>query len=197
MNEGVRTSKWAVISTRLNMRWHRIALLAFGVIVIGHWAEHIAQAVQIYLLGWPVPNANGVLGLAVPWLVTSEWLHYGYAVIMLVGLVVLRHGFTGRSRRWWNTAMWIQVWHHFEHFLLLLQAVTGAYLLGAAKPTSIVQLVIPRVELHLFYNTIVFVPMVVAMILHMRPGMQARVPTSCTCGSKPIRPVTSAAHPAT
>ena len=28
---------------------------------------------------------------------------------------------------------------------------------------------VPRVELHLFYNTIVFIPMVVAMYYHMFP----------------------------
>ena len=36
-------------------------------------------------------------------------------------------------------------------------------------PTSIAQLVFPRVELHLFYNTIVTIPMVVAMFYHLRP----------------------------
>ncbi|MBW4721809.1 hypothetical protein [Saccharothrix obliqua] len=152
----------------LNLRWHRLALFGYLVIVLGHWAEHITQAIQIYALDWPRPAAGGVLGLVFPWLVTSEWLHYGYAVVMLVGFVVLRHGFSGSARRWWDTALWIQVWHHFEHLLLLLQALTGAYLLGAVQPTSIAQLVFPRVELHLFYNAIVFAPMVVAMVLHRR-----------------------------
>jgi hypothetical protein len=46
-------------------------------------------------------------------------------------------------------ALWIQVWHHFEHLLLLMQAVTGANLMGKPVPTSIAQLVLPRVELHL------------------------------------------------
>src|SRR5262249_6754221 len=96
-------------------------------------------------------------------------------------LVILRHGFTGRARTWWNTAMWIQVWHHFEHLLLLVQAMTGAYLMGAKVPTSIAQLVFPRVELHLFYNAIVTVPMVVAMILHMRPRPAERESMRCTC----------------
>ena len=36
-------------------------------------------------------------------------------------------------------------------------------------PTSLVQMWVPRVELHLFYNTIVFIPMVVAMYYHMFP----------------------------
>ena len=65
---------------RLNSRWHERALQLFMLIVLGHWAEHLAQAVQIYALGWPRPQAGGVLGLWYPWLVGSEVLHYGYAV---------------------------------------------------------------------------------------------------------------------
>jgi hypothetical protein len=169
----------------LNSRLHRTALRAFMVIVVAHWAEHLAQAVQIYVMGWPLPEARGVLGVWFPWLVTSEWMHYGYALIMLAGFVLLRGGFTGRSRTWWNVTLGVQVWHHFEHLLLLLQALTGAYLAGKAVPTSIVQLIAPRVELHLFYNTLVTVPMVVAMVLHTRPSLPSalgrnRAPR-CTC----------------
>lgn len=165
----------------LNTRWHRTALELFGVIVVAHWVEHIAQAVQIYALGWPRPQANGALGLVKPWLVASEWMHYGYALIMLVGLVALRHGFTGRSRTWWRTALWIQVWHHLEHLLLLLQAATGHNLFGRPVPTSILQLLLPRVELHLFYNAVVFVPMVIAMVYHLRPRSEERSLMRCSC----------------
>lgn len=165
----------------LNTRYHKAGLLVFLVIVLGHWAEHLVQAFQIWVLGWPRPQAGGLLGLAFPVLVTSEWLHYGYAIVMLVGFVTLRHGFAGRSRTWWNTAMWIQVWHHFEHLLLLVQAMTGAYLMGAAVPTSIAQLVFPRVELHLFYNAIVFIPMVVAMVYHRRPRTAEAELMRCAC----------------
>jgi hypothetical protein len=165
----------------LNTRWHKAALTVFAVIVVAHWGEHLAQAFQIYVLGWPSPKAGGLLGRAYPWLVTSEWMHYGYAVVMLVGLVALRHGFTGRARRWWDASMWIQVWHHTEHLLLLLQALTGAYLLGGGKPTSIVQLLVPRVELHLFYNTLVTVPMIVAMVLHRRAHTAGDPTPRCSC----------------
>jgi hypothetical protein len=161
----------------LNTKHHKAALYIFAFVVIAHWVEHLAQAYQIWLLGWPTPQAGGALGLAFPSLVTSEWLHYGFAIFMLVAFVILRHGFVGRSRTWWNVAMWIQVWHHFEHLLLLLQAATGAHLLGRPEVTSIAQLVFPRVELHLFYNAVVFVPMVVAMVQHMREQVQVQ----CSC----------------
>ncbi|MFC4586739.1 hypothetical protein [Sphaerisporangium corydalis] len=165
----------------LNTRYHKAALSVFGLIVVAHWAEHIAQAIQIWVLGWPLPEARGVLGVPFPWLVKSEWMHYGYALVMLVGLIVLRKGFTGRSRTWWNVSLGIQVWHHLEHLLLLLQAISGYHLLGKPAVTSIIQLVVPRVELHLFYNTLVTIPMVVAMILHMRPSPAERAEMVCSC----------------
>lgn len=170
---------------RINEQHHKAALGLFMVIVIAHWAEHVAQAIQIYALGWPIPQARGVLGLPFPWLVTSEWMHYGYALLMLAGLILLRRGFTGRSRTWWNIALGIQVWHHFEHLLLLIQALSGTNLAGRAVPTSIVQLLIPRVELHLFYNAVVFVPMVVAMLLHRRPREAERDVMRCNCAPAP------------
>ena len=165
----------------LNTKYHKAALYIFAFVIIAHWAEHLAQAYQIWVLGWARPKAGGVLGLVFPWLVTSEWLHYGFAIFMLVGFVMLRHGFVGRARTWWNTAMWIQVWHHFEHLLLLVQAFTGQHLLGKPQVTSIAQLVFPRVELHLFYNAIVTVPMVIAMIYHMRPRESERAQMTCSC----------------
>lgn len=169
----------------LNGQYHRIGLNIFLAIVVAHWAEHVVQAIQVYALGWPLPEARGVLGLFFPWLVTSEWLHYGYALIMLVALVALRKGFTGRARTWWNISLGIQIWHHCEHLLLLLQAVTGNHLLGRPAVTSVLQLVFPRMELHLFYNAIVFVPMVVAMILHRRPRKSERAAMVCTCAPSP------------
>ncbi|GAA3119737.1 hypothetical protein GCM10010466_08240 [Planomonospora alba] len=173
------------ISPGLNGRHHRTALGLYLLIVLGHWAEHLAQAFQIYALGWPVHEARGVLGIPFPWLVHSEWLHYGYALLMLIGLIILRPAFAGRARTWWNVSLALQVWHHFEHLLLLGQALTGANLLGRPTPTSLIQLLIPRVELHLFYNGIVFVPMVIAMILHLRPSPQERSAMTCTCAPAP------------
>ncbi|MEO3977610.1 hypothetical protein AAFN69_27585 [Streptomyces sp. CAU 1734] len=164
----------------LNTTHHRTALRVFLFIVIAHWAEHLTQAVQIYVLGWPTPEARGVLGVPFPWLVTSEWMHYGYALLMLTGFLLLMPGFTGRSGTWWKATLGVQVWHHFEHLLLLVQAVSGAFIAGKAVPTSIVQLIAPRVELHLFYNALVTIPMVIAMVIHMRAGA-ADERTRCDC----------------
>jgi len=170
----------------LNGRYHKIALWLFLFIVVAHWAEHLVQAFQIWALDWPRPQARGALGMPFPWLIQQEWLHYAYAIVMLVGLWVLRPAFKGRSRTWWTIALGIQFWHHVEHLLLLLQALTGNNLLGRPVPTSIVQLIIPRVELHLFYNVVVFAPMVVAMYLHLRPNRAEGQAMTCSCKPKEL-----------
>lgn len=166
---------------KINTRWHKPALWAFMVVVLGHWGEHIAQAWQIYVLGWPAHHAGGFLGFYFPWLVHSEVLHYSYALVMLIGIWLLRKGFTGVSRKWWTIALVIQFWHHFEHLLLIGQATFHHNLFGSPVPTSIIQLLIPRVELHLFYNTIVFIPMVIGMYYHMFPAKGEAHPAGCTC----------------
>lgn len=166
---------------RLNSEWHKPALIGYMVIVLAHWAEHLVQAFQIYGLGWAPPDARGVLGHWYPWMVKSELLHYGYALVMLVGLWVFRSGFKGRSHKWWMAAFWIQFWHHIEHAILQGQAIVGRNLLDLPVPTSLVQLWIPRVELHLFYNTVVFIPMIVAMYLHLFPSPSDEAQHRCTC----------------
>jgi hypothetical protein len=165
----------------LNRRHHRSALNVFLFVVVAHWAEHLVQAYQIWVLGSPRPKARGVLGQAFPWLVTSEFLHYGYAIVMLVGLFLLLPGFVGRAKAWWTVALVIQFWHHIEHLLLLIQVQSGTTFFGAAVPTSVVQLVAPRVELHLFYNSVVFIPMVIAMYLHLRPNRTEAAAMACSC----------------
>jgi hypothetical protein len=167
--------------TALNTRYHKLALWLFLFITIAHWAEHLVQAFQIWALDWPRPQARGVLGMPFPWLVQQEWLHYGYAIVMLAGLWMLRPAFVGRGRTWWTAALVIQFWHHIEHLLLLVQALTHKNLLGKPVPTSVAPLFFPRVELHLFYNVVVFAPMVVAMYLHMRPTKAERAEMRCSC----------------
>jgi hypothetical protein len=165
----------------LNTRWHKIALQGFLVIVLVHWLEHIVQAYQFFVMHWARPMSMGLVGMYYPWLMKSEVLHYGFALLMLTGLWVLRKGFTGRSHPWWMVAFWIQFWHHFEHFILLYQAQTHHFWFGGTVPTSIGQIWIPRIELHLIYNAMVFIPMVVAMYYHMYPPARDAVNTMCTC----------------
>jgi hypothetical protein len=172
-------------ASRLNGPWHERALQAFMAVVLAHWAEHLAQALQVYVLRWPALEARGVLGLWFPWLVDSEALHYAYALVMLAGLWALRSGFVGRAYAWWMAAFWVQFWHHIEHALLQAQVVAGRNLFDAPVPTSVAQLVVPRIELHMIYNTIVFVPMIVAMYRHLMPTDDERARMRCGCAIHP------------
>ena len=171
----------------VNGRYHRAALWIFLGVVVAHWAEHLVQAFQIWGLGWERTAAGGALGLLFPWLVQSEALHYFYAIVMLGGLLLLRPGFTGTARTWWDVALVIQFWHHIEHALLLGQAVVGSNLFGAEVPTSILQLIVLRAELHLVYNALVFVPMAIAMWIHVHPSEEDRLEVRCTCAQETRR----------
>lgn len=79
-------------------------------------------------------------------------------LLILLGLIALRPALTGRSQAWWDVALAIQIWHHFEHALLLGQVLAAHNLFGAAVPASVLQLFFPRVELHLAYNAAVSFP---------------------------------------
>lgn len=169
----------------LNTVWHERSLQIFMAIVLAHWAEHLVQAYQIYVMGWPIPESLGVFGYYFPWLFKSEILHYGYALVMLIGIWILRTGFTGSAYTWWMISFWIQFWHHIEHFLLQFQAIIDYNLGGAPVPMSLVQFIIPRVELHLIYNTLVFIPMIIGMYLHLFPPPGEEANIKCSCVVKP------------
>jgi hypothetical protein len=203
-------SWWGRLSLKLNTTWHKYALWAFGFITLAHWAEHLAQAFQIYVLKMRPQDSFGLVGMLYPPLVKSEVMHYLYAIVMLVLLWVLRKGFTGRSYRWWMIAFWIQFWHHIEHALLQGQVIYGANFFGAPAPISIIQMIgflegpastgfnglmagpprhefsalmlaVRRVEVHLFYNTIVFIPMAIGMYLHVFPSPEEEQHVGCSC----------------
>ena len=177
----VRSAEKEGLLDKINGRWHRRSLAIFVAITVAHWVEHIEQAFQIWVLGMARPDAKGAVGYLFPSLVTSEALHYGFAIAMLAGLALLLPGFSGRSKVVWGAALGIQVWHHFEHALLLYQAQANHNLFGKPTPTSVLQLVWQRPELHLFYNALVFAPMLLAMWLHTRPTAAASSAGSCTC----------------
>jgi len=115
---------------------------------------------------------------------------------MLVFIWALRDGFKGRSRTWWTIALVIQFWHHIEHALLQGQAIAGANLANSPVPISLVQMWVPRVELHLFYNSVAIMPMAVAMYYHMFPSKEDEAQHGCSCAWSPRETAPSGATPA-
>lgn len=114
-------------------------LLFFSLFCIAHLSEHIAQAIQVYGLGWPLHQSRGILGYFIPWLAHSEVLHYSYAITMLIGIWMLRNQFGAVARKYWMAAFYIQFWHHFEHSLLLYQVIVGHNFFNAPQPISVIQ----------------------------------------------------------
>jgi hypothetical protein len=172
---------------KLNSTLHERALRLYMLVVFAHWLEHLVQIYQIYFLYWSPGQAGGLLGLWFPLLVKTEILHFLYALFMLGGLVLLHPGLAGRSRRYWTLALAVQSWHFFEHALLQMQWLTGYYLFGAAQPTSVIQLWIPRAELHLVYNLVVFIPMLLSVYYHIYQPKDEPVHTGCTCSRRQCR----------
>jgi len=182
----IPASRFSRFMKTINTSKHEFALRLYMVIVLAHWGEHLVQAFQIFVLKWPRPESRGILGQFFPWMISSESLHYGYALFMLIGLWLVKSGFYGRSKTWWMISLGLQFWHHIEHLLLQVQALVGHNLFGSPVPVSLLQLVVPRVELHLFYNTIVFVPMAIGMYYHLFPTKEELSLHQCPCAVKAV-----------
>ena len=152
------------------LRPHLRALLIYTVVVVGHVAEHLAQAYQFYVLRWHPSRAGGILGFYLPELARNEVLHIGFNSLQLTGLIVLAPGFRGRrwAMRFWVAAIVAQSWHFFEHVLLQVQVLSGRYLFGADHQTSLLETVFPRLQLHLAYNIVVLIPTLIAVALYLR-----------------------------
>ena len=143
----------------------------FGIMVLAHWAEHAAQMSQVYLQGVPRHHALGLLGWLWPSLMHTEGLHYAYALAMWLGLGMLCNGF--RRCNWlWTVAFVIQTWHLLEHSLLLYQASW----LNLDDPTSIIQLFMPKIELHAFYTSIVSAPLLYVLWDNREARVRALAP---------------------
>src|SRR5271157_502963 len=164
-------------------------VFGFAFLMLAHWAEHIFQAWQVYVTHMPRACALGLLGMKYPWLIKTEALHFGFAVFTTVGLFMLWDIYAnGRvapdymvihptSEPYWKVATYISIWHLFEHTLLFAQAMTHPWF-GKTAPTSLIQLIVPRIELHLFYNSLVTIPIAIAMYqlwVNMRPSTPKQV----------------------
>ncbi len=119
-----------------------------------HFIEHLAQLYQLFVLNWQRFDCLGLLGLWQPNLVRSEWLHYLFVLYMLIGVYYFR---SRLDRAWGQTTIYLLHFHHIEHLLLLSQALLGF------KPTGIGGIWFPRIELHFFYNAVVFIAMIISI----------------------------------
>lgn len=137
----------------------------FGAVMVAHWLEHLFQAYQVYILHVHRECALGLLGMKYPWLVRTESLHFVFALLTWLGMIYAGwFYFESRTAvKIWVIGLIAAAWHLFEHMLLFEQAIRHRFLFGATQPISIIQLFVPRIELHLFYNSIITLLVLLAL----------------------------------
>lgn len=130
-------------------------MIIFLLITFAHFAEHLVQMAQLYVLKKARNQSLGLIGSIFPALMKSELLHFFYALIMLIGLYYL--GKKYKLGKWWRLSCQLQSYHFIEHLILLIQAIFRF------QKTGIGGLIFPRIELHFFYNLMVLIPMLIGL----------------------------------
>lgn len=139
--------------------------LAFFFILVvtqgAHVLEHVAQMVQIHLLGLSGLQARGIFGM-----LDLEWVHFLWNSWVLLCAVLLV--FLFRKNPWLWVLLVISVWHEIEHVYIMsvflrtehpgapgLLAAGGA--IGGGLPLS-------RPDLHFFYNVLEELLLIIAYL---------------------------------
>ena len=82
-----------------------------------HLFEHVAQMVQIHILGLSGPPARGVVGQ-----LDIEWVHFIWNAWVLLALVILVPRFRGN---WWLIGVALFAgWHLLEHAVIMATYLT-------------------------------------------------------------------------
>ena len=166
---------------RINGPWHGRALLILFAPILFHMFEHTTQAVQVYVLNVQREDALGLLGVWMADLIRGEAVHFSFALYTLASILLVGGAGVGLARSFGLMAVAVQSWHLFEHSLLIYQRTVDSFFFGASEPTSLMQLLVPRVELHFIYNSAVFAAIVIALLLHAYPPRGETVRSSCDC----------------
>ncbi len=148
-------------------------LSLFYVLVVtqsGHFLEHVAQVVQIHILGLSGPDARGVFGA-----LDLEWVHFVWNTWVIVATLLLLLRF--RANPWlWVTGL-LAGWHEIEHVVIMsVYLSTGKVgtpgllahggLVGGGIPLS-------RPDLHFFYNLVETVALAGAFVWQLKRSYDA------------------------
>ena len=143
--------------------------LAFFFILVvtqgAHVLEHVAQMVQIHLLGLSGLQARGIFGM-----LDIEWVHFIWNSWVLLFAVLLV--FLFRKNPWLWVLLVISVWHEMEHVYIMsvflhtghvgapgLLARGGA--IGGGLPLS-------RPDLHFYYNFLEEIVLIIAYLYQIQ-----------------------------
>jgi hypothetical protein len=131
----------------------------------GHFLEHVAQMVQIHVLGLSGADARGIFGA-----LDIESVHFVWNSWVLLALMVLVWRF--RQNGWLWLALALSTWHELEHTYLfwtyLTTGMSGTPGLLAQGGAIAGGLPISRPDLHFVYNLLETAPLAVAFFLQVR-----------------------------
>lgn len=127
----------------------------------GHFFEHVAQMIQLHVLGLAGRSAQGVIGT-----LDIEWVHFIFNTWVAIAAPILLWRF--RKNPWLQAATILACWHEIEHITIMAAFLsTGKVgtpgllsrggLLGGGIP-------LVRADLHFLYNLAETVPLVVAFV---------------------------------
>lgn len=150
-------------------------LLLFALVAgvqLAHNVEHVAQVVQVHLLGTGVEDAHGIVSA-----LDRELVHFVWNTAILASLLVLLDYFgTNRGLR---VAAWVTAWHVVEHTYLVATLSSD----GTVSPGLLAHggalaggLPISRADLHLVYNLAETVPLVAGVLVALRAAFRQRRP---------------------
>ncbi|HLG64870.1 MAG TPA: hypothetical protein VKY19_23210 [Ktedonosporobacter sp.] len=95
-------------------RLHRWLALLYLLVVsqAGHMIEHLAQMVQIHILGWVGPKASGIIGA-----LNVEWVHLTWSSWVLLLVMILLFPF--RRNVWLWMLFIFAIYHEAEHIYIV------------------------------------------------------------------------------
>lgn len=135
-----------------------------------HVLEHVAQMVQIHVLGLRGLAARGVVGQ-----LDLEWVHFIWntAVVVVLALLLVRY----RANRWLVIATAIASWHLIEHDVImqsfLATGIPGSPGLLASGGLTGRGLPIVRPDLHFLYNLVETAAILWALLVQLRSSSAA------------------------
>jgi hypothetical protein len=168
----------------LSLTRRQQAYLAFLALVLFqgfHELEHVVQVIQQFLLG--NPKGAGILGSVFDGPPLHFLYNTGFLALLIATYVLLGMHRSGTRREFGTmvfalltfAVVW-QSWHELEHIVKLYQYYTLGYInnvggILAIGPGAILPL-FNNVWLHFWYNTIAYVPIVIA---YFASGMHRRL----------------------
>lgn len=143
------------VKTKAIYRQYRWLAFFFVLLIVQsvHFTEHIAQVIQIHLLGLSGTQAHGIIGM-----LDLEWVHFAFDALWMPICVYTLLFIYRKSNPWlWVLAV-IVIWHAIEHIAImsfyLRTGIVGSPGLLAHGGAIAGGLPLIRADLHFLYNLV-------------------------------------------